>query len=97
MSDATPDFSATAAEFTQAEWVELNKAFLGPEPPRPCPACDRTGCYGSYSMDTTLYRMCKFCGFRQKVREDSIYCIPVAHSCRESDARRILRELYIEW
>ncbi len=93
----TPDFTATAAEFGQAEWQELNKAFLGPEAPRPCPACKRTGCYGSYRAGTVCYRMCKFCGFYQLVGKDSIYLVPNAHSCEHADACRILGELYIQW
>lgn len=96
-NDETPDFKAAAAEFRKADWQELNSAvFIRMEPPRPCQACQRTACYGSYRADS-LYRMCKFCGFYQKVNETSTYLVPNAHSCAEAEACRILDELYIEW
>ena len=91
-----PHFTASAAEFQKADWDELNGAvFHGTEAPRPCPACKRTGCYGSYAAGTRCYRMCKFCGFYQKVGQDSRYLVPTAHACEK--APHILGEPYIQW
>ena len=97
--EEAPDFAASATQFGQGEWEELNDAvFLGTEAPRPCPACERTGFFGSRAdsnIPQRFYRMCKFCGFFQNVGEESSYLVPNAHPCERSPT--ILGERYIQW
>lgn len=51
-----------------------------------CPNCGVVGFYSPREVPTYKYRMCKFCGFWQKVDEDPKPCNAFYHICNNPES-----------
>jgi hypothetical protein len=71
------------ALYTHPEWLAEYARLDADGNPEPCRVCGRSGFYGPRGDRAAgpEYRCCKFCGFWQRVGEESFVAIPTVHRC----------------
>ncbi len=82
--------------YRESDWDAESQALLEGAKPAACPECGLTGFYGPRrGSPEEKYRMCTFCGFRQRVSGPAERWRAVAHRCESWP--EVAGAPYVEW